>query len=89
MPLVEVSPAPWTGDDAVRLAVAELPGAQRDAVVLCELVGMGIVEAANILGWGESRMKVTLFRARRRLRELLKSHVCEEPEDAPAREKEG
>ena len=61
--------------DAVRRAVAELPGAQRDAVVLCELVGMSIADAANVLGWGKSRVKVTLFRARRRLREMLRAHV--------------
>ena len=62
--------------DAVRRAVAELPGAQRDAVVLCELVGMSIADAANVLGWGKSRVKVTLFRARRRLREMLRGHVA-------------
>jgi len=61
--------------DAVRRAVAELPGAQRDAVVLCELVGMSIADAANVLGWGKSRVKVTLFRARRRLREKLRGYV--------------
>ena len=62
-------------NEAVRRAVAELPGAQRDAVVLCELSGLGIREAAQVLGWGESRVKVTLFRARRRLRDLLKDFV--------------
>jgi len=64
--------------DAVRQAVAELPGAQRDAVILCELVGMSIAEAADVLGWGKSRVKVTLFRARRKLRELLRTHVAAE-----------
>ncbi|HEY3244716.1 MAG TPA: RNA polymerase sigma factor [Phycisphaerae bacterium] len=56
---------------AVREAVAELPAAQRDAIVLCELCGLTIREAAEILAWGESRVKVTLFRARRRLRDAL------------------
>lgn len=60
---------------AVRRAVARLPGAQRDAIVLCELSGFRVREAAETLGWGESRVKVTLFRARRRLRELLKEYV--------------
>jgi len=59
---------------AVRQAVADLPAAQRDAVILCELVGMTIAEAAEVLGWGKSRVKVTLFRARRRLREMLRTH---------------
>jgi len=62
--------------DAVRRAIAELPGAQRDAVVLCELVGMSMADAAAVLGWGKSRVKVTLFRARRRLREMLRGHVA-------------
>ncbi|MFH1108692.1 MAG: RNA polymerase sigma factor [Planctomycetota bacterium] len=62
--------------DAVRRGIAELPGAQRDAVVLCELVGMSIADAAAVLGWGKSRVKVTLFRARRRLREMLRAHVA-------------
>ncbi len=62
--------------DAVRRAVAELPGALRDAVVLCELVGMSIADAAAVLGWGKSRVKVTLFRARRRLREKLRGYVA-------------
>jgi len=60
--------------EAVRRAVADLPAAQRDCVVLCELSGLSIREAAETLGWGESRVKVTLFRARHRLREMLREH---------------
>jgi RNA polymerase sigma-70 factor (ECF subfamily) len=60
---------------AVRSAVAKLPAAQRDAIVLCELTGFSIVEAADVLGWGQSRVKVTLFRARRKLRDLLGENV--------------
>ncbi len=60
---------------AVRRAVSDLPGAQRDAIVLCELCDFSIREAADVLGWGESRVKVTLFRARRFLREKLKDFV--------------
>ena len=72
--------------EAVRQAVAELPGAQRDAVVLCELVGMSIAQAAEVLGWGQSRVKVTLFRARRRLREILRAHVAGEVNEKCAEE---
>jgi RNA polymerase sigma-70 factor (ECF subfamily) len=57
--------------EAVRVAVAGLPGPQRDAVVLCELSDMTIAEAAVVLGWSEGRVKSTLFRARRRLRDSL------------------
>lgn len=63
--------------DAVRQAVARLPGPQRDAIVLCELNGFRVREAAAVLGWGESRVKTTLFRARRKLRDMLKEHVGE------------
>jgi RNA polymerase sigma-70 factor (ECF subfamily) len=62
---------------AVRQAVAQLPGPQRDAIVLCELNALRVREAAEVLGWGESRVKTTLFRARRKLRDLLKEHVGE------------
>jgi RNA polymerase sigma-70 factor (ECF subfamily) len=76
----EIDPAEGDAEessDAVRRAVAGLPGAQRDAVVLCELLGMSIADAAAVLGWGKSRVKVTLFRARRRLREMLRGHVAD------------
>jgi RNA polymerase sigma-70 factor (ECF subfamily) len=63
---------------AVRKAVAALPPAHRDAIVLCELSGLQIREAAEVLGWGESRVKTTLFRARRKLRDLLKPYVADE-----------
>ncbi len=63
--------------EAVRRAVAELPGGQRDAIVLCELGGWPIRETAEVLGWGESRVKVTLHRARRRLAELLATHIAD------------
>lgn len=63
---------------ALRKAIAELPPAQRDALILCEMVGMGIAEAADVLGWGQSRVKVTVFRARRRLREILQPLVKSE-----------
>jgi len=63
--------------DAVREAVAQLPGPQRDAIVLCELSGLRIREAAEVLGWGESRVKTTLFRARRKLRDMLQGRMSE------------
>ena len=63
---------------AVRRAITSLPPAQRDAIVLCELAGWKIRQAAEVLGWSESRVKVTLFRARRRLRDMLKEFLAEE-----------
>jgi RNA polymerase sigma-70 factor (ECF subfamily) len=57
--------------ESVREAIADLPGAQRDAIVLFELCGMSLEETRNVLGWSLTRLKSTLFRARRRLRELI------------------
>lgn len=60
---------------AVRSAIARLPENEREAVLLCEIEDLPLREAAEVLGWGESRIKVTLFRARRRLKEMLSPHV--------------
>ena len=59
----------------VRAAIARLPENEREVVLLCEIEELPLKSACEILGWGESRVKVTLFRARRRLKELLASHV--------------
>ena len=78
VPAVEAPDSLEAGDarEAVRRAVSELPGAQRDVVVLCEYSGCTMHEAAQAMGWGESRVKVTLHRARRRLREALRGFVA-------------
>ena len=82
--ILKLIPAPSDAEDeverdevkaAVRRAIGKLPGPQRDAVVLCDISGLKVGEAAEVLGWGESRVKVTLFRGRRRLRDLLREHV--------------
>ncbi len=65
--------------EAVRRALSQLPGAKRDVVVLCELSGLSVKEAAGVLQWSESRVKVTLFRARRDLRDRLKEYVAGKP----------
>lgn len=57
--------------EVVRQAVAGLPENERLAVVLCGLQELSIREAAQALDWGESRVKTTLYRARRRLRDAL------------------
>ena len=60
---------------AVRKAIARLPENEREAVLLCEIEDLPLREAGEILGWGESRLKVTLFRARRKLKDMLAPHV--------------
>ena len=67
--------------DAVRDAVADLPPAYRDAIVMCELSGLSIRDAAKTLGWTEARVKTTVFRARRKLRDKLKRFVQREPNE--------
>ncbi|HNQ23833.1 MAG TPA: RNA polymerase sigma factor [Phycisphaerae bacterium] len=57
--------------EEVRAALATLPEAQRDVLILHELCELSVRDAAGVLGWSETRTKVTLFRARRRLRETL------------------
>ncbi len=59
----------------LRRAVASLPEAERACLVLCERQGSAVREAAGALGWSETKTKVTLFRARRRLRKMLAKHV--------------
>lgn len=72
---VEKAPHDDPSREVVRNAIAGLPGAQRDAIVLYELSGLSIREAGEILGWSESRVKVTLHRARRQLRDALRECV--------------
>ena len=57
--------------EAVRAALSRLPEAQHDALVLFELSDLSVRECGEVLGWRASRVKVTLFRARRALREML------------------
>ncbi|MCB9866003.1 MAG: RNA polymerase sigma factor [Phycisphaerales bacterium] len=68
-------PDPLERDEArirVHAALATLRPAQRDALVLCELCELKIAEAAAALGWSESRVKVTVHRARKKLAERLR-----------------
>jgi RNA polymerase sigma-70 factor (ECF subfamily) len=60
---------------AVRKAIARLPEHEREAVLLCEIEDLSLHEAGQVLGWEESRLKVTLFRARRHLKDMLEPHV--------------
>lgn len=68
---------PSQSDDSldVRLAVEEavgrLPGQQRWAVVLCDLVGLSSGEAASIMRSSPSTVRVHLTRGRQRLRRSL------------------
>jgi RNA polymerase sigma-70 factor (ECF subfamily) len=63
---------------AIARALDELPGEQRDAFVLAEFHGLEMKEIARVLAIAEGTAKTRLFRARERLREILKP-VWERP----------
>ena len=59
----------------VRNAVARLPDDQRLVVTLVDLQGLDYEEASQATGVNIGTIKSRLFRARQRLRELLRDHV--------------
>ncbi|RZS86788.1 RNA polymerase RpoE-like sigma-24 subunit [Motilibacter rhizosphaerae] len=64
----------WTDstlDVDVRAALAALPPAYRDAVVLCDVDGMGYEQAAEVLGVKLGTVRSRLHRGRALLRESL------------------
>ena len=72
VPLAETDPAPVPAVDSdtvldVRAALALLPVDQRAALVLVEVEGYGVAEAAAILGVPEGTVKSRCARARARL----------------------
>jgi RNA polymerase sigma-70 factor (ECF subfamily) len=56
----------------VRAALAQLPGAQREAIVLHRFEGLSFGEIAQATGLSESAVKVRAHRGYEKLRELLK-----------------
>jgi len=55
----------------IAAAVAQLPARQRTVFALCQLAGQSAGEVSQALGLSESTVRVHLFRAIRKLRELL------------------
>jgi RNA polymerase sigma-70 factor, ECF subfamily len=70
----EPPPVPGPGPDAVvlRAALAELPAAQRTAIVLHYLVGLPVAEIAAETGAPEGTVKARLARGRQALAGLLR-----------------
>lgn len=58
------------GSERARLALAELPHEQREAIVLFELEGWKVEELAELLGVSVSAVKSRLVRGRQRLRTI-------------------
>ena len=73
---------------AVHAALAALPPEQRAALVLVDMQGWGVGEAAEVLGVAPGTVKSRCSRGRRRLAELLADHAARHPagnRDGPAR----
>lgn len=75
LPLDSEPAAPERSDevgaaDRARLALAELPHDQREAIVLFELEGWKVEELADLLGVSVSAIKSRLVRGRQRLRTI-------------------
>jgi RNA polymerase sigma-70 factor (ECF subfamily) len=64
--------------DAVRAAIAELPDAQRMALVLARYEELPFAEIARVLDTSESAVKSLVHRAREFLRERLRPYFQEE-----------
>jgi RNA polymerase sigma-70 factor (ECF subfamily) len=76
VPLAEADPAPAPAPDretalVVRAALARLPVEQRAALVLVDLYGYAVAEAAAMLGVAEGTVKSRCARGRARLAVLL------------------
>jgi len=57
--------------DRAQAAIAELPEAERTAILLRHFEGQSIAEIAGVLGGGENSAKQAVFRAVRKLRAVL------------------
>lgn len=60
---------PFEEKDAVRRALSRVPGPQREALVLFEVMGMTVEEIAEVQGKSVSAVKSRLARGRGRLRD--------------------
>ena len=60
----------------INTAIADLPPAQREVLVLRDLEGMPAADACNILGVTDTHQRVLLHRARARVRNALERHLA-------------
>ena len=74
IPSVELEKKELREDLAV--ALTRLPEKYREVLVLRDIEGFSIVEAAEILGLSQVAVKVRLMRARLKMRDLLATKLC-------------
>lgn len=68
----EIEPTAIVDDrDAIRRALQSLPDTQREALVLCDWLGMTDAEAGDVLGTSAGAVRTRLSRARAAMRESL------------------
>jgi RNA polymerase sigma-70 factor, ECF subfamily len=70
-PLPEIPVSVPAADDSVAAVLAKLPARDRIVVTLLYLEERSVAEAAAILGWTQTMVKVQAFRARGKLRKLM------------------
>lgn len=70
----------------VREAVSSLPPLQREALILFEYEGLALVEIANLIGADLGAVKSRLYRARERLRSILRPYLVKDRELNTSRE---
>jgi RNA polymerase sigma-70 factor (ECF subfamily) len=79
-------PRSWADEPAERLlsaetmavierAVRDMPGAQREVLIMRDIEGMSHLEACNVLGVTETNQRVLLHRARGRVRRALETYL--------------
>jgi RNA polymerase sigma-70 factor (ECF subfamily) len=90
MPLLEQMPAPSSAEAAlaahqmnacVQHKIALLPESQRTVLWLFDMEGMSQQEIAEVLGISIDNVKVRLHRARKRLKQILKTHCAFERDE--------
>jgi RNA polymerase sigma-70 factor (ECF subfamily) len=78
-----IGPTPWPEQAAetaealrlIRSTVEALPGAQREVMTLCDIVGCSAEETCNALGLTETNQRVLLHRARAKVRTALEREL--------------
>ncbi len=71
--------------EALKRAIAELAPGYRTAVILHDIQGFNHREIAEIMGTSEGASKSQLFKARRKLRELMTYRGAETGTEAAAK----